>query len=312
VWGVTLGAAASALAQGYPARPVRVIVGFSPGGVTDIIARIVSPKLAELWGQPVVVENRPGGTGVIAASLVAKSPPDGHTLFVHGGYPENAALHGNLPYDPLKDFVHVAPLARQPFVLVASPAAGVKTVAELVAMAKARPGELNYGSAGIGSGTHLSAEKFRHAVGIDAVHVPYKGGVDAIANTIAGRITYGFSTITVTLPHIRDGRLVALAVSSARRSGLLPDVPTVAEAAVPGFEHTFWVGVWAPAGTPADLADKISRDAGRALATPDVRERLASLGSEPMSMTPAEFERFVRNEIEDTVRLVKAAGIKPQ
>lgn len=307
-----LGLAANAAGQGYPAKPVRAIVGFSPGGVTDIIARIVSPRLAELWGQPVVVENRPGGTGVIAASLVARSSPDGYTLFVHGGYPENAALHGNLPYDPLKDFVHVAPLARQPFVLVASPAAGVKTVAELVALAKTRPGELNYGSAGIGSGTHLAAEKFRHAVGIDAVHVPYKGGADAIANTVAGRITYGFSTITVTLPHIREGRLVALAVSSARRSSLLPDVPTVAEAAVPRFEHTFWVGVWAPAGTPPDLADKISRDAARALATPDVRERLASLGSEPMSMTPAEFERFVRDEIEETTRLVKAAGIKPQ
>jgi tripartite-type tricarboxylate transporter receptor subunit TctC len=307
-----LGLAASALAQSYPTRPVRVIVGFTPGGVVDITTRIISPRLADYWGQPVVVENRPGATGVIGANLVARSPPDGYTLLVHGGYAENAALHGNLPYDPLQDLVGIAPLAVQPFVLVASPASGVKTVAELIAAAKARPGQLNYGSAGVGSGTHLSAERFKVAVGIDAVHVPYKGGADAITNTIAGRITYGFSTITVTLPHIREGRLVALGVSSARRSNLLPDVPTVAEAGVPGFAHTYWTGVWGPAGTPADRVDRIARDVARALAAIDVRERLASLGAEPMSMTPAEFERFVRSEIEETARVVKAAGIKPQ
>jgi len=309
---LTLGAASSALAQGYPARPVRVLVGFSPGGVVDIVARIVSPKLAETWGQPVVVENRPGATGVIAGALVAKSLPDGYTLFVHGGFAENAALHGHLSYDPLQDFAHVAPLATQPYVLAASPAAGVRTVAQLIAAAKARPGELNYSSAGVGGGTHLAAEKFRLAVGIEAVHIPYKGGAEAVTNTVAGRNAYGFSTIPIVLPHIREGRLVALGVTSVQRSSLLPDVPTIAEAAVPGFEGAFWIGLWAPARTPVDVVEKLSRDAARALAAPDVRDRLAKLGSEPMSMTPAEFARFVRSEIEETARIVKAAGIKAQ
>jgi tripartite-type tricarboxylate transporter receptor subunit TctC len=305
-------ALSNAFGQGYPVRPVRVLVGFAPGGVTDVIARIVAPKLAEAWGQPVVVENRPGATGIIAAGLVARAPPDGYTLLVHGGYAENAALHANLPYDPLKDFVHVAPLATQPFVLVASPASGVKSVGELVAAAKARPGTLNYSSAGIGSGTHFSGERFRLAVGIDVVHVPYKGGAEALTNTLAGRNSYGFSTITITLPHIRDGRLVALGVTSPQRSALLPDVPTIAEAGVPGFEAAFLIGIWAPAGTPAPVVDQIARDAAGALATAELRERLAQLGSEPLSLPPAEFAQLVRREIEETVRLVKAAGMKPQ
>ena len=305
-------AASSALAQGYPNRPVRVIVGYPPAGVTDLVARLIGPKLAEIWSQPVVVENRPGAAGVIAGAFVAKSPPDGYTLFVHGGFAENAALHANLSYDPLQDFVHVAPLASQPYVLCASPASGLRSVAQLIAAARARPGELNYSSAGIGGGTHLTAEKFRLAVGIDVVHIPYKGGAEAVTNTVAGRNAYGFSTIPIVLTQIREGRLVALGVTSSQRSSQLPDVPTIAEAAVPGFEGTFWIGLWAPARTPPDVVEKISRDATNAVAAPEVRERLAQLGSEPMAMSPAEFEEFVRREIEETSRIVKAAGIKPQ
>jgi tripartite-type tricarboxylate transporter receptor subunit TctC len=306
-------AAAAAMAQSYPARPVRIIVAFSPGGVTDVIARTVSAKLAEIWGQPVVVENRPGAGGSIGAALVAKSPPDGHLLLVHSsGYAINAALNSNLPYDPRKDLVDIAPLAGQPMLLVVAPSSGIASVEALIARARALPGLLHYGSAGIGSGAHLNAEKFRMATLVDVVHVPYKGGAEAIQDTIAGRLAFTFNTITLALPHIRDGRLVALGVSSAQRSGLLPQVPTIAEAGVPGFEFSFWNGLWGPAALPAEVVQKISSDVARVLATHDLRERLARLGAEPMSMPPAEFARFVRSEIEDAARIARAAGITLQ
>ena len=307
------GAAGAALAQSYPAKPVRVIVAFSPGGVTDVIARTLTPKLAEMWEQPVVVENRPGAGGSVAAALVARAPADGHVLLVHSsGYAVNAALNPRLPYDPRKDLIEVAPLASQPMLLVVAPSSGVATLEGLIARARSRPGEIHYGSAGIGSGAHLNAEKFRIAAGLEVVHVPYKGGAEAIQDTIAGRLAFTFNTITLALPHIRDGRLLALGVSSARRSELLPAVPTIAEAGVPGFEYSFWNGLWAPRATPPDVAEKISRDLARIVAAPEVRERLARLGAEPMAMPPAEFARFVRGEIEDSARIAKAAGITLQ
>jgi len=302
-----------ASAQGYPARPVRVIVGFSPGGVTDIIARTICGKLAELWGQPVVVENRPGAGGSIAAQTVARSPADGYLLLVHSsGYAINAALNPSLAYDPRKDLVDVAPLGSQPMLLVVSPASGIGSVRELIAAAKAKPGALAYGSAGIGSGAHLNGEKFRIAASVDVLHVPYKGGAEAIQDTIAQRLAFTFNTVTLALPHIRDGKLRALGVSSARRSALLPDVPTIAEAGVPGFEFSFWNGLWAPAGTPPPVVERIARDVRRAMGQPDVRERFANLGAEPMDMTPAQFSRFVQSEIEDASRIAKQAGIKLQ
>ena len=289
------------------------MVAFSPGGVTDVIARTVSAKLAELWGQPVVVENRPGAGGSIAAAQVAKAQADGYLLLVHSsGYAINAALNSHLPFDPRKDLIDVAPLASQPMLLVVAPPSGIASVEGLIARAKAQPGTMHYGSAGIGSGAHLNAEKFRIATGVDVVHVPYKGGAEAIQDTIAGRLAFSFNTITLALPHIRDGRLLALGVSSAQRSALLPRVPTIAEAGVPGFEFSFWNGLWAPAGTPAGIVDKIAQDVARVLATPELRERLAKLGAEPMSMTPAEFARFVRSEIDDSARIGRAAGITLQ
>lgn len=309
---VTFGAAATALAQGYPTRPVHVIVGFPPGTVPDTVARTLSPKLKETWGQPLVVENRLGAGGVVAASGVAKSPADGHTLLVHGAYAVNAALAPNLPYDPLKDFVGIAPLARQPFVLIAGAASGAKTVAELIAAAKAKPARLDYGSVGIGTLPHLGVESFRLAVGIDVVHVPYKGPAEVITDMIAGRIAFAYSPLQLALPHIRAGKLYALAVSGDRRSRLLPDVPTTAEAGVPGFSPTLTVGLWAPAGTPGTVVDQISKDVARALATPEVRDQLMKLGDERLTMTPAEFAQFVRREIEDLTRIVRAAGIKPE
>ena len=296
----------------YPNRAVKIVVAFSPGGVTDIIARSMAPKLAELWGQPVVVENRTGAGGSVGAMAVARSPADGYTLLVHSsGYALNTAINPALPYDPRKDFVEVAPLASQPMVLVVG-ASGPASVAELVAAARKAPGQVSYGSAGIGSGAHFNSEKFRIAAGIEVLHVPYKGGAEAIQDTIAGRIGFTFNTVTLALPHIREGRLRVLAVSSAQRSGLLPATPTVAESGIPGFEYTFWNGLWAPAGTPAPVVQKISLDLARVVTAPDVRERLATLGAEPMSMAPEEFARFVRAEIEDAARIARAAGIRLQ
>jgi tripartite-type tricarboxylate transporter receptor subunit TctC len=243
---------------------------------------------------------------------VVNSPADGHTLLVHSsGYAINAALNPALPYDPRRDLVDVAPLGSQPMVLVVSPASGIGSVQELIAAARAKPGELAYGSSGIGSGAHMNGEKFRIAAGVALIHVPYKGGADAINDTIAQRLGFTFNTVTLALPHIREGRLRALGVSSAQRSALLPEVPTIAES-VPGFEFSFWNGLWAPAGTPAPIVARIARDVARAAAQPDMRERLANLGAEWVEMTPAEFSRFVQAEIEDARRIGKTAGIRLQ
>lgn len=297
----------------FPIKPVRVIVAFTPGGVTDIIARTLMPKLAERWGEPVVIENRPGAGGSLAAQAVAHAAPDGHTLLVHSsGYAINAALNPALPYDPHRDLVAIAPLASQAMVLVVSPASGWRSAGELIAAAKARPGAPAYGSAGIGSGAHFAAEQFRIAAGIEVLHVPYKGGAEAINDTAAGRLSFTFNTITVALPYVSDGRLVALGVTGARRSNLLPAVPTLAEAALPGFEYTFWNGLWAPAGTPAAICEQIGRELAAIVASAEVRERLARLGAEPMTMTPAEFAGFVKREIENAERIARVAGIKAQ
>lgn len=302
-----------ALAQSYPSKAVRVVVPFTPGSAIDVFSRAITQQLSELWGQPVLVENRAGAGGTVGAALVAKSPSDGYTLLVNSvAFVQSPALYASLPYDIQKDFVGVSALVSSPYVLVVGPAAGMRSVAQLVAAAKARPGQLNFGSAGIGTGTHLVAEKFKQAAGIDVVHVPYKGGPEANVDTMTGRVTYWFPPPSIVLPHVRDGKLLALGVTSARRSDLMPEVPTIAEAGIGGFEDKIWYGMWAPAGTSADLVETLSKDVARALAAPEVRERLTKLGAEPMTMTPAEFARFVRSEIDDSARIIKAAGIKPQ
>jgi len=238
---------------------------------------------------------------------VAHAAADGYTLLVHSsGYAVNAALNPNLPYDPHKDLLAVAPLASQAMVLVVAPASGLRSAGELIAAAKARPGALAYGSAGIGSGGHFSAEQFRLAAGIEVLHVPYKGGAEAINDTAAGRLSFTFNTITLALPYISDGRLVALGVTGATRSSLLPAIPTLAEATLPGFEYTFWNGLWAPGGTPAAICEQIASELAEIVASAEVRERLARLGAEPMAMTPAEFAAFVKREIENAQRVVKA------
>jgi len=317
-WATMIGAALALCAtlasgQGYPNKPVKLVVPFTPGSATDILARTLGQKLSEQWGQPVIVENRAGAGGTIGAGVVAKSPPDGYTLMVHSsGHAVNASMYPTLPYDTTKDFVEVATLGGQPNVLVVAPASGLRTVADLTAAAKKSPGALNYGSAGIGSGTHVNAEKFKLAAGIDAVHIPYKGTPEAITDTMTGRVTYFFSPISAALPNIREGKLVALGVSTAKRSSALPNVPTIAESGLPGFDYNLWVGLWAPAGTPQDIVEKINADVAKVLAMPDVRERLAALGAEPMVMTPADFRKFMREEIDDAAKVVKAAGIKAQ
>ena len=310
---IGLVAATGAWAQAYPAKPVRIVVPFTAGSATDILARTVGQKLSEQWGQPVVIDNRPGAGGTIGAAIVAKAPGDGYTLLVHSAaHAYNPAIYSNLTYDTVKDFVEVVPLAGQPNVLVVAPSANLKTVAELIAAAKQKPGALNFASAGNGSGTHINGEKFKLAAGIDVLHIPYKGTPEALTDTMAGRVTYFFSPISAALPQVREGKLTALGVSTAKRSSVLPNVPTIAESGLPGFDYNLWVGVFAPAGTPADLVDKINRDVLGALATPEVKERLAALGADAMPMTPGEFRTFVREEIGESAKVIKAAGIVVQ
>jgi tripartite-type tricarboxylate transporter receptor subunit TctC len=293
-----------------------MIEPFGAGGGPDLLGRALAQKLAELWGLPVTVENHPGEGSTAAPALVAKSPADGYTLLIStSAQAYSAALLKNLPYDPLKDFIPVTPLTSQPYVLVAGKLAGITTIGELVAAAKAKPGVLKFGSSGLGTGTHLGVEKFNLEVGIKAVHLPARKGdaiADTIANTVAGRTDYLLAPIELALPQIHDGKLIALGVSTTRRSALLPEVPTIAEAGVAGFDFPIWYGIWVPAGTPAGVVDKLAKDIGRVLAGPDLRDWVAKHGGEPMGMTQPEFAHFVLSESESAARIIKAAGIKPQ
>jgi tripartite-type tricarboxylate transporter receptor subunit TctC len=303
-------------ATDYPTRVVRMIEPFGPGSGPEMVATAVSRKLAELWGQLVIVENHPGAGSTAAPAMVAKSPADGYTLLVHtNAHAYSAALVTNLPYDPLTDFVAVAALTTQSYVLVTGETTALATVNALIAAAKARPGELRFGSTGVGTGTHLGIEKFNLEAGIDATHVPARGNdaiADTISNTIAGRTDYALSPIPTTLPHIRAGSLLPLGVSGARRSSALPDVPTVAEAGVPGFDFPIWYGIWAPAATPAAIVRKLAEDIVRAVSDRAVRASLAKHGAETMSMTQPDFTRFVLSESKSAARIIEAAGIKPQ
>jgi tripartite-type tricarboxylate transporter receptor subunit TctC len=301
--------------QDYPSKPVRMIEPFGAGGGPDLIARAISPKLSELWRQPVTVENHPGAGSTAAPALVAKSLADGYTLLINtSAQAYSAALLKNLPYDPLKDFIPVAPLTSQPYVLVAGKSSGIATLGELIAAARAKPGELKFGSTGVGTGTHLGLEKFNLEAGIKAVHVPAKAGdaiADVIANTVAGGATYMLAPIQLALADIRAGRLRPLGVTTTNRSNLLTEVPTIAEAGVPGFDYPIWYGVWVPAGTPAGVVDKLAKDIARVLAAPELRVWLEEHGAARMSMTQPEFARFVLKEAESAERIIKAATVKP-
>jgi tripartite-type tricarboxylate transporter receptor subunit TctC len=309
-------AGTAALAEGFPTRPVRIVEPFGLGGGPDLLARALAPKLSHLWGQPVTVENIPGAGATAGPALVAKSPADGYTLLLNtSAQAYSAALLKNLPYDPLKDFTPIASLTSQPYVLVAGKPAGVTTVGELIAAAKAKPNELKFASTGAGSGTHLGIVKFNLQAGITAVDVPPQPTdaiADVLAGTIEGRTTYMLAPISITLLPIRDGKLAALGVTTSRRSTLLPQVPTIAEAGVAGYEFPIWYGMWVRAGTPAGVVDELAKDIARVLAAPDLRDWIAGHGGEMMSMARPEFARFVLSESESAARITKAAGIEPQ
>jgi tripartite-type tricarboxylate transporter receptor subunit TctC len=309
--GIAMAAAPGIAAQNYPTKPVRMIVPFTPGSATDLLARRVAPKMSDNWNQQVVVDNRGGGGGTLGASIVAKATPDGYTLLVHSiAFAMNAALYSKLPYDPLKDFAPVSQIVISTSLLVVAPTLGVKSVKELIALAKQKPGQLTFGTSGVGSGTHLNGEQFRFAAGIDVVHVPYKGVPEPLIDTMSGRIDYFLSPLVPALPFIRDGRLLALAVSTAQRTSVLPDVPTIAEAALPGYEFQAWFGVFAPAGTPRPVVDQISREIARIVYLPDIKKQFLNQGEEGKPSTPEEFTRFIRAEIEKYSKVVKLAGIR--
>ena len=300
-------------AQAWPAKPVRAIVPVGAGSSTDIVHRIVLEELAARLGQQVVVENRVGAGGTIGSALVAKAQPDGYTLLAHGSAHTIApAIYKNLPYDPARDFVAIAAIGISPSVLVVPPAKGMKTAAELVAAARARPNALNFSSVGIGSATHLSAERFQSSAGVQAVHIPFKGGAEAMTEVIAGRVDFFFGPVALVLPQIRDGRLTALAVNTDARSAALPNVPTTREAGFRDAEYPIWFGLFAPAGTPREIVERLNRETQNALQAPRVREKLTGLGVDSMPMSPDQFAAYVEREVALNAALARQAGLKAE
>ena len=306
-------ACGAALAQGYPSRPIRFVVPFSAGSGTDIIARAVGETMSRNLHQPVIIDNRPGAGGTIAAGQVARGDADGYTVLIaSSGHALNPSIYPNLPYDTLRDLTGITPLAAMPNVLVVSPARGWKSVADLVAAAKAKPGQLNYASAGVGSATHLNAEKFKLQAGLDAVHVPFKGTPEAMSDVIGGRNDWFFAPLSSALPLVRDGKLQALAVSTPTRASVLPGVPTTVEAGVPGSDYIFWVAMIVPGATPQPVMQRLHDEALKALADPEVKDRLAKLGAEPFPLEQNAFNAFIRTEVESASRIAKAANLRGQ
>jgi tripartite-type tricarboxylate transporter receptor subunit TctC len=302
-----------AAAQTYPTKPVQVILAFTPGSAVDIVGRIVTAKLSEMWGQPVVNDNRAGAGGSIGSAAVARAAPDGYTLLVtSNAHTVNPAIFAHLPYDTLKDFTDIVPFAEQPNVMVVNVDSPYHTLGDLVAAAKAKPGAINIGHAGIGSGTHLSTEKFIAAAHIKVVEVPFKGTPEVIAAILSHNVDAYWAPISAGLSNIKSGKLRPLAVTTAKRSPVLPDVPGIGEAGVKGAESALWVAMWGPAGMSPELVNKINADTRKALADPGVKSKLQSLGNDTMDMSPQEFSKLVRTEMDDYARVLKAAGVKPQ
>jgi tripartite-type tricarboxylate transporter receptor subunit TctC len=298
-------------AQVFPTRAVRLIVPLSAGSAADILARLLATKMSESWGQPVVVENRSGAGTTIGTNAVAKAAPDGHTLLVNSAaFAASAAIYAKLAYDPLKDFAPVSQLAIAPIVVVAAPSLGVGSIKELVELAKRKPGQLKFGSSGVGSSTHFAGEQFKLAAGLSVVHVAYKGSPEAALDTMTGRIEYCLSPVLPALPFIRDGKLLALAVTTAQRSPLLQDVPTVAEAGVPNYEYQDWWGVFAPAATPVAVIDKIGKEIARVFELSDVKQQALNQGAEARPSPPADFAKFVRAKVETARQAAASANIR--
>ena len=305
--------AAQASAQGYPNKPVQVILAFTPGSAVDIVGRVVTAKLSEMWGQPVVNENRSGAGGSIGTAVVARAAADGYTLLItSNAHTVNPAIYAHLPYDTLKDFTDIVPFTEQPNVMVVNTDAPYKTLGDLIAAAKAKPGAINIGHAGVGSGTHLSTEKWIAAANIKVVEVPFKGTPEVIAAILSHNVDGYWAPISAGLSQIKSGKLRALAVTTAKRNPVLPDVPSMPEAGVKGGESALWVAMWGPAGMSPELVNKINADTRKALADPGVKQRLQNLGNDTMDMSPQEFSKLVHSEMQDYARVLKAAGIKPQ
>jgi len=296
----------------YPSHPIRILVGLSAGSTSDILARSLGQKMNEEWGQPVLIDNRPGAGGINAASTVASASPDGYTLLlVSAGHAATAAMFPKLPYDTLKDFAGVSRIVNVPSILVVSPALGVKSVKDLITLAKAKPGKLNFSSPGVGSANHLAGELFTSLAGIQAVHVPYKGTPEAMIAVMADSIQFNFSPVTNVTPLSHEGKLLALATSTGKRIASMPGLPTLAEAGVPGYRFDPWYGLLAPANTPRAIIEKLNREVARYVDLPDVKAKLRGLGAEPAPSSPEEFDGLVRSEVAKFERLVRAAHIQP-
>jgi tripartite-type tricarboxylate transporter receptor subunit TctC len=301
-----------ASAQTWPTRPIRAVVPFTAGSTTDIVPRIVFDQLGVELGQSIIVENRGGAGGTIGAAAVAKSDPDGYTILANSSaHAISPSIYPNLPYDTARDFAGVVPFGISPNVLVISPARGIKTVQEFVAAAKAKPGSINFSSAGVGTATHMSAERFRFAAGFEATHVPFRGGPEAMTEVMGGRIDFYFGPIGTVLSTVQEGKVVALAVNGPKRSSALPNVPTLQEAGFRDADYPIWYGAFVPAKTPREIVDKLHAATVKALQTPKVSEKLATIGVDAMTMSPREFDALVEKEIGINAALVKAAGIKP-
>ena len=303
-----------AMAQsGYPNKPIKVIVPFAAGSTTDIIARAIADKMGQSMGQTLVIDNRGGASGTIGQAAVAQAAPDGYTIMIHSSsHTVSPSTFAKLPFDTEKDFVGITPISSTPNVLVMSPAKNIKTLPQLLAAARAKPGSMNFASAGQGSATHLNAEKFKHAAKIEATNIPFKGSAEAVTEVMAGRVDYYFSPIAPVIGQIRNGQLVALAVGSPKRASALPDVPTTSEAGVPGSEFNFWIGMMAPAKTPKEIVNRLNDEVVKALATPEVKERFAALGADAWTLKPEQFDAYIREEVKSNAVLVKAAGLEVQ
>jgi tripartite-type tricarboxylate transporter receptor subunit TctC len=309
---VFFAAVSATAAETWPARAIQVISPFSAGNATDIVARVVLDQVSRQLGQSFIIENRPGGGGSLGAAAVAKADPDGYTLLLSSSsMSSQVVLHKTLPYDPVRDFVSVVLFGIQPSVLVTAPSKGWKSVSDLVAAAKARPGELNFASAGVGAASHMAAERLRLAANINVQHIPFRGPVDAFTEVMAGRVDYYYLPIAPALPNIKNGKVVALAVSTPKRAALLPEVPTVGEAGYPKAQYLFWGGLAAPVGTPRVIIDKLHDETQKALAVPAIQERLATLGVQLMPMSVDEFGKFAADDVAATVNLAKEINLVP-
>jgi tripartite-type tricarboxylate transporter receptor subunit TctC len=300
-----------ARAQAWPSKPFRVIIPFTAGSTVDIVSRIVFEPLSQQLGQSIIVENRGGAGGTIGAAIVARADPDGYTWLAHSSaHSATPAIYPNAPYDTVKDFVAVAAMGSSPNIVVLSPDKGIKTLKDLVAAAKQKNGQMTYGTAGVGSSTHFTTERFRFSAGFDGVMVPFRGMPEVLTEVMTGRVDFCFSTIATALPFIRDGKLLALAVSTPKRSATLPDVPTTLELGYANSDYTFWNGLFLPAKTPREIVEKLNQEAQKAASSAAVREKLSQQGIDAMPITATQFDAQIKREVEDSIALVKAAGIK--